>query len=219
MYQHELRQPLSAIAIETEQLKMLISQTPIDLKKSYQSIERIKSYVRRSSEILKMLTHREKNLFHKELVNVGDFLQGVIDRTRFYYDEKYISFSYLKPAVEEFLLINPIAIEQVLINLFENSSREVKRKNPLKGEIRVVVTRENGFVTIRVTDSARDYLRLNSSIFDAEEDENFQSGLGLGFCNQILEEHGGSVLIWHLGEVRVTDLIFQATLPPEKTTI
>jgi PAS domain S-box-containing protein len=197
---HELNQPLTAILnycnglvtriknqhISETDMLLALEKTAHQAQRAGQIIQRIRSFVRRS-EPNRTITHVERMV--SEAVELAD-----IELRR-----QQIRLSYFVPSRLPPLLVDPILIEQVMINLLKNaceSIHQAKRPPALRHvELQVVAKEIDGqdVVEFSVTDtgsglSAQDLERLFEAFYSTKSEG---MGIGLNLCRSIVESHQG----------------------------
>jgi signal transduction histidine kinase len=88
---------------------------------------------------------------------------------------------------------DPDAIEQVAVNLLSNAARHTKN-----GKITVSLTAENGYQTVRVSDSGEGIPpKIQEQVFlryvERESRITGRSGMGLYICKKLIDAHGGEI--------------------------
>ena len=197
---HELNQPLSAISnycngmvsrikgrqIEEADLLAALDKTARQAQRAGQIIHRIRSFVKRS----------EPNRTASEVDNmVGEAVELAEIELR----RHNVRLSHYVAARLPKLLVDPILIEQVLVNLLKNAAESINAANrpaPLRNvELRVVRQAIEGLpgVEFTVRDSGRGLApevmeRLFEAFFSTKAEG---MGIGLNLCRSIVESHQG----------------------------
>jgi C4-dicarboxylate-specific signal transduction histidine kinase len=197
---HELNQPLAAISnycsgmvsrikgrqIEEEELLAALEKTARQAQRAGQIIQRIRSFVKRS----------EPNRTASEVDNmVGEAVELAEIELR----RHNVRLSHYVAARLPKLLVDPILIEQVLVNLLKNAAESINAANrpaPLRSvELRVVRQAIEGLpgVEFSVRDSGRGLApevmeRLFEAFFSTKAEG---MGIGLNLCRSIVESHQG----------------------------
>jgi C4-dicarboxylate-specific signal transduction histidine kinase len=197
---HELNQPLSAISnycngmvsrikgrqIEEADLLAALDKTARQAQRAGQIIQRIRSFVKRS----------EPNRTESEVDNmVGEAVELAEIELR----RHNVRLSHYVAARLPKLLVDPILIEQVLVNLLKNAAESINAANrpaPLRNvELRVVRQAIEGLAGVEFTvrDSGRGLApevmeRLFEAFFSTKAEG---MGIGLNLCRSIVESHQG----------------------------
>jgi len=210
---HELNQPLTAISnycnglvtrirnknIEEKDMLWALEKTAHQAQRAGQIIQRIRSFVKRSepnrtsSEVLSMVN---------EAVELAE-----IELRRRHVQLKHYVASRLPP-----LWVDPILIEQVLVNLMKNAAESIDNAQRPTGkrlvELQVSPKEIEGqnVVYFSVTDSGKglppEVLEHLYEAFFSTKVEGM--GIGLNLCRSIVESHQGRIAaenLYNAGEV------------------
>ncbi|MEY4138681.1 MAG: hypothetical protein RLZZ371_863 [Pseudomonadota bacterium] len=220
---HELNQPLTAINnycngmvsriksqhINQDELLGALEKTAKQAHRAGQIIQRIRSFVKRSEP-------------NRTMSSVNDMVAEAVELAEIELRRRYVKLNrYLVPNLPD-LLVDPILIEQVLLNLLKNAAESVDAaKRPTAQRIvklRVVQTYVNDkpVVEFQVTDSGAgippDVMARLYEAFYSTKAEGM--GIGLNLCRSIVESHMGRMKAENLynGEV-VTGCCFSFWIP------
>ncbi len=227
---HELNQPLTAItnycngmvtrvennAIDKGDLIAALQKTARQAERAGQIIRRIRAFVKRSEP------QRQKSSAQSIVEDAVD-LAGIELRRRNVAIQTYIA-QRLPP-----LMVDPILIEQVVLNLLKNAAEaidEARLPTPRRRiELRVVPrnTEDEGeVIEFTVTDKGpglKDEViaRMYEAFFSTKVDG---LGIGLSLCRTIIESHRGRIKAANLynGETAV-GCVFTFTLPVETSPL
>jgi PAS domain S-box-containing protein len=197
---HELNQPLTAInnycsgmvsrvkskQLTDEDLIAALEKTARQAQRAGQIIQRIRSFVKRSEP-----NRTESDVV--TMVNEAIELAGIEMRRRNVYLNPYLA-ARLPP-----LNVDPILIEQVLVNLLKNAAESVDNAQRPAGRRRVelrVIPRMEGtqaVVEFSVIDTGKGLApevmeRLYEAFFSTKAEG---MGIGLNLCRTIVESHQG----------------------------
>jgi len=197
---HELNQPLTAISnycngmltrlqgkqISEEELLKALEKTSHQAQRAGQIIQRIRSFVRRSE------TNRILTLI-APMVTEAVELADIELRRRQVRLSLYVSDRINK------ILVDPILIEQVLINLLKNAAEAIEHANrPVNErhvELQIVprVIEQQEVVLFSVTDSGEGIpAEVMARVFEAFYTTKSEGmGIGLNLCRTIIESHQG----------------------------
>ena len=197
---HELNQPLTAISnycnglvtriknqqINNEDMLNALEKTAHQAQRAGQIIQRIRSFVKRS-EPNRTPTHVARMV--SEAVELAD-----IELRRQQVRLSYFVSSRLPP-----LMVDPILIEQVMINLLKNAGESInnaQRPPPLRHvELQVVPREIDGqpVVEFSVTDTGKGLSpQAMERLFEAFYSTKSEGmGIGLNLCRSIVESHQG----------------------------
>jgi PAS domain S-box-containing protein len=197
---HELNQPLTAISnycnglvsrikanqIQQDDLLLALDKTARQAQRAGQIIQRIRTFVRRSepnrapSDVTAMVA---------EAVELAD-----IELRR-----RNVRLSYYVAALLPKLLVDPILIEQVLVNLLKNAAESIDNAHRPTAqrsvELRAIPREVDGqaVVEFSVVDSGKGLApevmdRLYEAFFSTKAEG---MGIGLNLCRTIVESHQG----------------------------
>ena len=223
---HELNQPLTAItnycngmvsrvksdAIDKDDLIAALEKTSRQAERAGQIIHRIRNFVKRNEP-------QRQASQARGIVDDAVDLAGIELRRRNVTIQTYVA--QRMPT----LMVDPILIEQVLLNLLKNAAEAIdnahlpsSRRNI---ELRVIPrhsAEEGGVIEFSVTDMGPGLkeeviARLYEAFFSTKIDG---MGIGLSLCRSIIESHRGRIRAQNLynGTV-VTGCRFSFTLPVE----
>jgi len=223
---HELNQPLTAI---TNYCNGMVSRVDADsiakddllaaLRKTARQAERAGQIIRRIRAFVKKSEPQRQPAHARQIVEDAVELAGIELRRRNVAIHTYVA-QRLPP-----LEVDPILIEQVLMNLLKNAAEAIDSAQlppPRRNiELRVVPRHtpdEGGVIEFSVTDSGpglKDEVieRLYEAFFSTKAEG---LGIGLSLCRSIIESHRGRMRAQNLynGET-VSGCRFSFTLPVE----
>ncbi len=197
---HELNQPLTAISnycngmvsrikgrqIEEADLLAALEKTARQAQRAGQIIQRIRTFVKRSEP-------------NRTLADVAPMVTEAVELVEIELRRHNVRLSHYVAARLPRLLVDPILIEQVLVNLLKNAAESVNAANrpvPQRNvELRVVRKEMEGQpgVEFTVRDSGRGLApevmdRLFEAFFSTKAEG---MGIGLNLCRTIVESHQG----------------------------
>jgi len=197
---HELNQPLTAInnycngmvsrikgdQITQEDLLTALEKTARQAQRAGQIIQRIRSFVRRSEP-------------NRTLSDVTLMVAEAVELAEIELRRRNVRLSHYVAARLPKLLVDPILIEQVLVNLLKNAAESIehaRRSAPHRSvELRAVPKQVDGqpVVEFSVVDSGQGLApevmdRLYEAFFSTKVEG---MGIGLNLCRTIVESHQG----------------------------
>ncbi|MFO1329383.1 MAG: PAS domain S-box protein [Rubrivivax sp.] len=223
---HELNQPLTAItnycngmvsrvqggSIERDDLVAALQKTARQAERAGQIIKRIRAFVKRSEP-------QRQPALARQIVEDAVELAGIELRRR-----NVAIHTYVAQHLPE-LLVDPILIEQVVLNLLKNAAEAIDTAGlpPARRhiELRVVprhTVDEGGVIEFSVTDMGpglKDEViaRLYEAFFSTKAEG---LGIGLSLCRSIVESHRGRMRAQNLyNGLAVVGCRFSFTLPVE----
>ena len=226
---HELNQPLTAIAnycngmltrlqgkqITEDELKVALEKTSRQAQRAGQIIQRIRSFVKRSE------TNRVNSLVAPIVAEAVDLADTELRR-------RQVKLSLFVSDRLSKLHIDPILIEQVLINLLKNAAEAIEHAqrpvNQRYVELQVVPKEVEGqdVVEFSVSDSGSGMTaEVMERVFEAfYTTKNEGMGIGLNLCRTIIESHQGRMTAENIynGKLIVGGR-FSFWLPASKTLI
>ncbi len=197
---HELNQPLTAISnycngmvtrirgkqITEDELLLALEKTARQAQRAGQIIQRIRSFVKRSE------TNKIQSL-------ISPIVTEAIELADVELRKRQVRFSLFMSDKISSVLVDPILIEQVLINLLKNAAEAVEQAN-LPVDQRLVqlqivpkVIETQAVVEFSVTDSGSGMsAEVMSRVFEAFYSTKKEGmGIGLNLCRTIIESHQG----------------------------
>ncbi|WP_342617404.1 PAS domain S-box protein [Rhodoferax sp. GW822-FHT02A01] len=197
---HELNQPLTAInnycngmisrikehQITEEDLLGALDKTARQAQRAGQIIQRIRSFVKRSEP-------------NRTPSDVGVMVSEAIELAEIELRRRNVRLNHYVAARLPVMLVDPILIEQVLVNLLRNAAESIDMaQRPTAQrlvELRVVPTKVDGqsAIDFSVRDSGKGLApevmaRLYEAFFSTKADG---MGIGLSLCRSIVESHLG----------------------------
>jgi hypothetical protein len=223
---HELNQPLTAITnycsgmvtrvnnetISKDDLVAALQKTARQAERAGQIIHRIRNFVKR----------REPQ---RQLAHAKDMVEDAVELASIELRRRNVAIHTYVAQRLPHLLVDPILIEQVLLNLLKNAAEAIDAANmPLLRrhiELRVVprhTPEEGGVIEFSVTDKGPGLKeealnRLYEAFFSTKVEG---MGIGLSLCRSIIESHRGRIRAQNLYNVTtVAGCVFSFTLPVE----
>ena len=210
---HELNQPLTAISnycsgmisriknkqVKEEDMVWALEKTAHQAQRAGQIILRIRSFVKRSEP-------------NRVLSDVSAMVNESLELAEIELRRRHVRLSHYVAARLPQLLVDPILIEQVLINLMKNAAESIDNANRPAGqrhvELRIVPKQVDNLsvVEFSVTDTgqglpAEDTERVYEAFFSTKVEG---MGIGLNLCRSIIESHQGRITsenLYNSGEV------------------
>jgi signal transduction histidine kinase len=199
---HELNQPLTAISnycqgmvsriergnIDTADLVGALEKTARQAQRAGQIIHRIRSFVKRSEP-------------NRTPSDVATIVSNAMELADIELRRHHVRLShYLAPGLPK-IMVDPILIEQVLINLLKNAAESIEQaaRPTARRRVELRVSRQQepgqseGMVEFAVLDSGHGLSPENSKrLFEAFYSTKAEGmGIGLKLCRSIVESHQG----------------------------
>jgi PAS domain S-box-containing protein len=227
---HELNQPLTAInnycngmvsriqrqSISTEELLGALEKTARQAHRAGQIIQRIRSFVKRSEP-------------NRSQSDVATMVSNALELADIELRRHHVRLSHYSAARLPALLVDPILIEQVLINLMKNAAESIEqaqRPNSRRTvELRVVPKQiENqSVVEFSILDSGKGLsTEVSARLYEAFYSTKAEGmGIGLKLCRSIVESHQGRMHaenLYNAGEVVGCRFTFWLPVNPPLTS-
>ncbi|MEY4252900.1 MAG: multi-sensor signal transduction histidine kinase BphP [Pseudomonadota bacterium] len=197
---HELNQPLTAISnycngmvtriqgkqITEEELLKALEKTSHQAQRAGQIIQRIRSFIRRSES-------------NRVLTLIAPMVSEVVELAELEMRRRQVRLSlYVSDRISK-ILVDPILIEQVLINLLKNAAEAIGHaKRPIDDrhvELQIVpkIIEGQQVVAFSVTDNGNGMTdEVMHRVFEAFYTTKKEGmGIGLNLCRSIVESHQG----------------------------
>jgi len=199
---HELNQPLTAISnycngmisrIKNQQIKeqdllWALDKTAHQAQRAGQVIQRIRSFVKRSEP-------------NRSQADVSAMVSEAVELAEIELRRRNVRLSHYVAARLPRLFVDPILIEQVLINLMKNAAESIDNAARPTGqrhvELRVVprTVNDQDVVEFSVSDTGKGLppetvARLYEAFFSTKAEG---MGIGLNLCRSIIESHAGRI--------------------------
>ena len=197
---HELNQPLTAInnycngmvsrikgqQISNEDLLVALEKTAKQAHRAGQIIQRIRSFVKRSEP-------------NRSLADVATLVSNAMELAEIELRRHHVRLSHYIAARLPAIMVDPILIEQVLINLMKNAAESIAHARLPTArrsvELRVVPKTIDGYsvVEFSVMDTG---LGISPEVMDRLYEAFYSTkaegmGIGLKLCRSIVESHQG----------------------------
>jgi PAS domain S-box-containing protein len=220
MLSHELRNPLAPVLNSVHVLR----QAPDDpslVQFAGNMVERqVRHMARLIDDLLDVtqLTHGKVRL-QKERIELGAVAERAAESVRPLMEERGHQFTLVLHDRPIWLEADPIRIDQVLINLLNNSAEFTDPG----GHVELIVTREGAEAVIRVRDNgmgiAPDLLPRVFDLF-AQADTSLDRGggglgIGLTLAKRVVTLHGGSIRVHSEGPGRGSEFVVRLPALPE----
>ncbi len=200
---HELNQPLAAISnycsgmvsriksgsIASEGLIEALEKTSRQAQRAGQIIHRIRQFVKRSEP-------------QRQPARARDIIEAVLDLAGFEMRRRRVTLNSTVAQRLPILMVDPILIEQVLLNLLKNAAEAIdsaqmpqsRRHVDLRVQLRK--TEDQGeVVEFTVTDAGPGMKEeMSARLFEAFHSSKAEGlGIGLSLCRSIIESHHGRI--------------------------
>jgi signal transduction histidine kinase len=191
---HQLSQPLTGAALQTESVKHnLIGQD--EKSENIEALNRVSAQLKKMASLVLNL----RGLFseaptHFRPINLVGLCEEVMELIESSRDNKNISF---KMAYKENPIIfgDALQIQQVIINIVENAIYAVQSKNNLNQWITIKINQTHNHAILSVEDNGGgidpESLPQLFELYQTTKDTGI--GIGLWLCKTIIEQHSGKI--------------------------
>jgi PAS domain S-box-containing protein len=202
---HELRTPLSIVGINTDNLKIALTNfsASVEQKKEIENIiKNIKFAIKSGAHIITMLLTKIRRIFCKvdsvdlttfESVSIMCCINSVIEEYPFCNNEsEFINWD--NKSNKDFAFKGDLILtKQILFNLIKNALRAIDALG--RGEIYINLKTENDFNCLVFKDTAAGMSpKAMETLFEPFIGHSKDSsGLGLTFCKMIMESYAGDI--------------------------
>jgi PAS domain S-box-containing protein len=191
---HELNQPLAAIANYAESCLQALSAPTADSQQMLRGwIERIATNTHRAGEIIRRLRgFTRKSPPRRECVDVNDLVGEVIELVEPETRRRKMRLRWVPGKLAQ-VTVDPIQIQQVLVNLLQNAFEASAEMPPERRLATIVARTVEGAIEISVADQGRGIpAEHRDRVFDAFFSTKPSGvGVGLAISRSIVEDHGG----------------------------
>ena len=195
---HELNQPMAATINYLEAGKFMIERgADIEDGKLTKVLDSAIDQTKRASDIIARLRRFiQTGDMEKENVNLKSLLETSSDMALLPYKNLAIDRIYELDDGLPDVFVNPVQIQQVLVNLIKNAC-EAMDESPLRKLIIRADKIENGYIEIGISDTGK-------GMSDADREQLFTPfstnkadgmGVGLNICHSIISNHGGKLWV------------------------
>jgi signal transduction histidine kinase len=193
---HELNQPLGAVQINSEFMKLQLSSGRLDEVLLKDLAEKIVSDNLRAGSIIQSL----RSIFNEEnptanLIDLKDIVQSVLQITTPELSRRRINVK-LDLASESIAHVNAPEIQQVILNVLNNSIQALSTSEQTHKEITIETSCQPAKVMLVIADNGPGISQeRQSQIFElTASGKRSGMGLGLWLCKQIVTRNGGTIM-------------------------
>ncbi len=210
---HEIKQPITAIAINARVCQRQLERETPEIKEACDAISKILGSIERITGII----DRNRSLYRRgtpqrEPTDVNEIIEQMVVLLQDRASRHFVSIRTDLDAALPTAMADRVQLQQVLMNLMLNGIEAMKDES---GELGVVSRKtEDGQLLISVSDSgiglpAEEPERIFEAFFTTKPQG---TGMGLSISRRIIESHGGH--LW-ANPNRGRGATFQFTLPSE----
>lgn len=192
---HDLRTPLAVISSAAEQLRDRLSKRGADDRELAESIANEASRLERQVRDLLDMTRLESGALQlrEDWQSLEELVGSALVRTESLLNEHAVIIDL--PLDLPLMWLDQVLIEQVLVNLLENSARHT----PSGTQVWIKATTLRDSVRLALENDGPNLTQEElTGIFEkfgrGTEASSHGSGLGLAICRAIVEAHGGTII-------------------------
>ncbi len=192
---HELSHPLASIQANTEILSMQLTSRHLlsgDVQNSVTNILRDTQRAGQTLKALKSLFSVKKELFE---LNINEVIRLSIDLVSSTINKNNIKLSLQLEKEIPSIMANPHELQQVLLNLLNNSMQAIQKNNPNNGEITISTLIEDESIILSILDNGHGFsIDQEDKIFELLRTTKKEGmGFGLWLSKFILEKNFGNI--------------------------
>ena len=215
---HEITQPLAAIANFASACTMVTEQPTVNLQKLREYLEAITEQSARAGQILSRVRNFVKNsVDHRIDSDVIQLVKDSLTLVKADLRSRHIAVETTFPDQSVFASVDPIQIQQVIVNLISNACDAIESQSSDRQGISISLTGDNGCVTVEVLDSGPGLpIGAQDQLFDPFYTSKASGmGMGLAICSDIINSHSGTITADNAPNAGAR---FRFTLPLSKET-
>ena len=175
------------IASISQTLNSMINRKNLNMENTRDIVEGLNIINERANGLRKFVDSYKQIARLPEPQRQAVSMLGLLQKTCILFDKQPI---IIESVQDIQLYIDPVQFEQVLINLFKNSVEAMSQVNP-DGEIRVEWHVSGHFFSLIITDEGGGLSNPDNLFVPFYTTKKNGSGIGLVFCRQVIEAHGG----------------------------
>ena len=193
---HELNQPLTAIGNFAAAAQIRLSQNTNDDEQTQELLQEIVAQSKRAGEVIQRLRSlTQPSEESREVFVVNSLVFDIVRLMRAELQSQEVALKLKLDSREHQVLVDRILIQQVLMNLIQNSIEAMASVDPDSRVLNISSDVDEKQVRILVSDSG-------AGVPEEISDQVFESffttkpdgmGLGLGISRSIIEGHGGTL--------------------------
>jgi two-component system sensor kinase FixL len=189
---HELNQPLTAVVNYFQASRRLLAGEPPDLARLAEAVERGAEQALRAGQIIRRLRDFvARGETDKHVENVAKLVEEASALALVGAKEHGVKVRFNLKAQANYVLVDKIQIQQVLLNLMRNAIEAMEGSD--RRELELATTGRGEFVEFSVADTGPGLApEVAGQLFQPFVSTKHQGmGVGLSICRTIVESHGG----------------------------
>ena len=209
---HELRQPLTAIGLQSDTAAILLRKTPPNIAEAGECLHEIRDATEQAANVISSIRALFKDTQpQRASVAIHHVAQQALTLAHHDLQVSQVSvttdYDGKLPPIEA----DPMQLQQVVLNLIKNAIDAMAATPPSSRALRVSTSGSASHVLLLVEDTgpglATDPERIFEPFITTKTDG---MGLGLAICRTIIEAHGGTLRVVRTGPQGTT---FEVALP------
>ncbi len=212
---HEVRQPLATIAAAGAAGLNWLDRQPPDLGEARDRFNDILEQTHRTGDILKSVRSLFQSTVDQALISFEDVVEQVLRLLQHDLQTSRVQVQKDYASVPLHVVADPVRLQQVVLNLVKNAIDAMDGQTASTKRLQLTTRQRGNSAILQVDDSgpgipenARD--RIFDPFFTTKPNG---MGLGLAICRQIVEAHGGSLVLARNDDLGTS---FQIGLPIAK---
>ena len=193
---HEITQPLAAIANYSSACGLLANQPTPDLLKLRDYLASIARQSARAGQILgrvrNFVKHSDEHRIESDIIQL---LKDSLNLVKADLRSRVIVVETIFPKNAVVVSVDPIQIQQVIVNLISNASDSIESQPVGQRTISIGLVDHDESVTVEITDTGSGLpIGSQHQIFDPfYTSKSNGMGMGLSICSDIIKSHSGTI--------------------------
>lgn len=208
MIAHELRQPLSTLRLYAQGLQRKLERGEWSIEQSSEVLSKIVTQAERAEQIVQSVRNYAKSKrSEKQEICLTEIVNNAL--YAFKQSGRFRRNVIVSIAEDIRLFANPMEFELAILNLLRNSADSLASLNHKDPKIELAVRRNGDFAEIEVKDNGVKVSEadLQAAIVPLRSNKENGLGIGLSLVNNIMENHGGSLVLHARKEGGVTAVL------------
>jgi C4-dicarboxylate-specific signal transduction histidine kinase len=195
---HELNQPLAAIANYAEACDVLLQQSSVkdDDGRVRTYIDQVKRAALRAGQIVRRMRNFVRpNAVSAISVSLNELVSEIVELCRTESTSAGTEIALDLTATDDVISADPIQVQQVLVNLVQNSLQAMRDNGEHPRRIVLRTATIGDFAQVDVLDNGPGFTSADPEVVFAPFHTTKQDGLGIGLsiCRSIVENHRGKI--------------------------
>ena len=208
MIAHELRQPLSTLRLYAQGLQRKLERGEWSIEQSSEVLSKIVTQAERAEQIVQSVRNYAKSKrSEKQEICLTEIVNNAL--YAFKQSGRFRRNVIVSIAEDIRLFANPMEFELAILNLLRNSADSLASLNHKDPKIELAVRRNGDFAEIEVKDNGAKVSEadLQAAVVPLRSNKENGLGIGLSLVNNIMENHGGSLVLHARKEGGVTAVL------------